>query len=1400
MADSQASDTKAADDAGKWDGAEATPVPSGSTTADAAARPAGAPDPAAVNRVDGERDWQGAERTVPVIAGKADAQAQWTGADATVAVLPGATQAKATPADAGADWEGADPTVPIRAAPEPLPAQPSARPREPAAGTGSHLPGGTTSISTHSRATTAAFSETWHLQGRKGTFTGQQWGDWLVGGMLGEGGMGVVYRGRQISLKRRVAIKVLAPHLAADQNLLQRFQLEARMTSVLSSPNVVQVYAAGEWESNHYFVMEFVDGTDLHQVIHQRRTDGRPFTPDEAADVVLQAAKGLVEAGRYGIVHRDIKPPNLMVTIHGLVKVADFGIVKVLGESSHTIAGQSVGTPAYLSPEQGRGLADIDQRSDIYSLGVVFYELLCGKRPFEGATPNALIYQHCYSEPDLPRKINPEVSDQYQAVVLKCLQKKPADRYADAQALVTDLEGIRNGNLLKSSLSSYRLGTGADEAQRENLSWAQRHLMHLVAACVVLVLVAGGSGLSYYSHRQEVLAQQAMLRQRASDLLNTLSVLDAPKPIPSDSERALEAYAANPYADAAKVALWKTKIKRAAVMSDRLRLLDQELVSQDLRRTAAADLGAYQELVGTGDPAVVRWQARIHGLTQAEDTLRQQLRGIDTNAAINQAQRDEAEPLVAKLTAMVGEQDAMVLRINRRLTDYDARKQTLLANLAVLDRADHQVTEAERLQLQADHAALALMLGQDERLDRWGVRLASTGEQIRLLRLRLARLDQVELPPLLLQLELGKDFAAMQQLVGDSDPQLRGWKAKVAAAQAEIASLRQRLTLATRGDLMTVTVIDDAERLLTALTTLVGAGDAEVDAWRKRLRSERDRLSDLRATLARLEREEPLTVAEMDACAAARDRLGAMLALTTAQEAAATKRIADERTQMQERRQRLAELDRIAIITPALRQDLLTLAKQAGDQDNDLKRWRARLDTVDALRLRLAGLDQPAPLPMDAQNLVSQLAALVSDQDQEVQRWRVKIARVAALLAQLQALDRAVPIPATADQDLAALGVLVGEQDPQLLRWRAKVVRARELVQLCKPIEGMVLPSSRVATIQAQLDELTGLVGTSGSDVQLRLQRFHLLMGPGKPVWAQQAGHDDFGPYADLAVGQVVQRFRFVPHGQFTIGSPDQEPGRDDSERQVPCTLSRSFWLADSECTQAFWLALHSDNPSRDPGQQMPVHRVSWEDCQRFVELLNRVKPAIRSRLPTEAEWEYACRAGPSTAPSSSGDRTSDPSLVAWFEANSIGRCQSVKQRQCNRLGLYDMLGNVSEWCEDRFSPYSVSASTDPLGREGERRVVRGGSWGDPAVRVRASDRTPARPEMRSAYVGFRLAAAVTWPDGVEPGHPSAGTGNWVDPALRMDIPIAGYQVQLRVAPAKPPPPTVPTPELRPTP
>ncbi len=271
--------------------------------------------------------------------------------------------------------------------------------------------------------------------------TGQTLGDFRIVRTLGAGGMGEVYLARQLSLKRDVALKFLRPDLAADPVAVQRFQQEAEAVARLNHPNIVQVYAVGELAGRRYMALEFVDGRNLRDYVERKG----PLPAAQAVLVLRQAAAALARAADAGLVHRDIKPENLLVTRTGELKVADFGLSRVLAGDADkplhlTQSGMTLGTPLYMSPEQVRG-EPVDHRSDLYSLGVTAFHLLAGRPPFAGKTPFEVAVQHVQTEPPNLLHLRPDLPVGLAALVHRLMAKDPAGRPATAKEVVRELAG-----------------------------------------------------------------------------------------------------------------------------------------------------------------------------------------------------------------------------------------------------------------------------------------------------------------------------------------------------------------------------------------------------------------------------------------------------------------------------------------------------------------------------------------------------------------------------------------------------------------------------------------------------------------------------------------------------------------------------------------------------------------------------------------------------------------------------------------------------------------------------------------------------------------------------------------------------------------------------------------------
>jgi serine/threonine-protein kinase len=272
-------------------------------------------------------------------------------------------------------------------------------------------------------------------------------GRYLVGSELGRGGMATVFKGTDTVLGRPVAVKVLSPQYAGDANFVTRFRREAQSAARLNHPNLVSVYDTGTDDGIHFIVMEYVDAKTLADYL----AGGGRIMPERAIEIAQAVCDALSMAHAHGIIHRDIKPANIMITSRGDVKVTDFGIARVIsGADTLAQTAAVLGTASYLSPEQAQS-QPVDQRSDIYSLGVMLYEMVTGRPPFSGDSPVMVASKHVLEQPTPPSKLNRDVAPGLEAVIMKALSKNPDNRYQDADEMRADLERARLGQTVQAT-------------------------------------------------------------------------------------------------------------------------------------------------------------------------------------------------------------------------------------------------------------------------------------------------------------------------------------------------------------------------------------------------------------------------------------------------------------------------------------------------------------------------------------------------------------------------------------------------------------------------------------------------------------------------------------------------------------------------------------------------------------------------------------------------------------------------------------------------------------------------------------------------------------------------------------------------------------------------------------
>lgn len=335
--------------------------------------------------------------------------------------------------------------------------------------------------------------------------SGQQIPGYRVLGKLGAGAMAAVFKARQISLDRLVAIKVLPRKFNGNRQFIERFYAEGRAAAQLNHPNIVQAFDVGKAGEFHYFVMEYVDGGTVHDTIVQNKR----FDETEAINIAINVAEALEHAHERGLIHRDVKPKNIMITKGGVVKLADLGLARAIDDKDAALAekGKAYGTPYYISPEQIRGEVNVGPQADIYSLGATLYHMVTGNVPFNGKSPKEVMEKHLKQDLIPPDHVNPKLSGGISEVIEMMMAKSRRERYKNCKDLIIDLRAVKRGEdppiahketstdalleiaNLQKSIDLASSGMIPVDQSRPKSVWAEPVVKGLVSAVIVLIVL-----------------------------------------------------------------------------------------------------------------------------------------------------------------------------------------------------------------------------------------------------------------------------------------------------------------------------------------------------------------------------------------------------------------------------------------------------------------------------------------------------------------------------------------------------------------------------------------------------------------------------------------------------------------------------------------------------------------------------------------------------------------------------------------------------------------------------------------------------------------------------------------------------------------------------------------------
>ncbi|HEY3324146.1 MAG TPA: SUMF1/EgtB/PvdO family nonheme iron enzyme [Planctomycetota bacterium] len=1044
---------------------------------------------------------------------------------------------------------------------------------------------------------------------------------------IGQGGMGAVFKARQISMDRIVALKILPPQLARQPGFIERFTREARACARLSHPNIVGGIDVGEAGGVYYFAMEFVEGSSAKHLI---RPGGAP--EEQVLKIGKAIADALAHAHNHGILHRDIKPDNILIDKDGTPKLCDLGLARLESqnenEKSLTQDGTALGTPDYISPEQARGQRDLDVKTDLYSLGATLYHLLTGKPMFEGATTAVIMTKHLTSKSQSPYDVGVQASKGMVTILAKLLAKDRTDRYESAEKLSEDLERVAQGQppqyaalpLAKWPFAGNPLAlptrkvTAAHDATRSSQrstapastevksASAGRWLLPVGAVCVcivVLMLVLGRK-----EQRPEATAE--------NDLKAASAPAPVQQPVPPPKKPAVATDEAKRRFEAAEDFAKKNPANVAAAIAEYEKARASARGTEFERKAADAieKLNKGREQAAAG--------AALKLATEA-------------NALAAQDKYDSAIALWEKVPAE--QADLLGRRVAKAAVELRAQAE---AKLKTFTETAEKCLNEKRWEDGKKALDAAVKVEYEEQAPR-----------IRSLRDKLAAAEQAE--------------AENKR------------NANLAGAEAAFAGYLDAFVPATlKGD-------HKAARKIAA--------EAKTDAALKDLAS---KVQELTAVCDALDKAD-----------------SAALAVLRALEG---KENSFETTNKGTKK---------GLVVAATSDEITIAVKMGGGEAREKVKFA---ELTPAERKRLCGDFKPAS---PAEHLARGIRALGTGDVQDASA-ELSAAKERSLTAPFQAKLNEKQMGAREGAAKSAWEALLHAAGTGKLSEQ----KAKEISDKLSAFEQEHGATTFAASIAADLAALKDRLAASG----------------GKTL------------SLDLAPNVKLEMV-LIPAGKFTMGSPAAEAKRTESETLHPVTLTRPFYMGKYPITQLQYEVVMAKNPSTTKAANNPVDMVSWNDAEDFCAKLSK-KFGKTVRLPTEAEWEYACRAGSTTA-YYFGDSETALGDYGWFKDNSeekpgekkgfiVKMTHPVGLKKPNAWGLYDMHGNVCQWCQDWFEKYTEDAAIDPQGpARGERRMLRGGSVNLVAGDCRSAFRIGYPPERVGGHVGgfgFRVVVEAASP------------------------------------------------------